>query len=122
MRMMTIIAALALTGFFPAAALGQDSGLTEIWVAEHAQVVERLVRTWLTDPLDPDLDRDLVRLLQLETYLEVSRADSRLYLPRLRPEVPLPPQLLVLYLEERDVQLRPRDLLIDREFRITVVK
>ena len=121
MRTRIIVALGFVTGVvLSSAALGQDGELTEMWVNEHAQVVERLIRAWLADPHDPAIDRATVRLVQLETYLEVSRADVRLYLPRINPEVSLPPQLLITYLEERGVRLRPRHLLVDRTFIVSV--
>ena len=115
-RLAAIVAVAALLGFGRTSVLAQGDRITEIWLAEHPRVVERILQLWIEDPDDPAVEGALVRLLQLETYLTPVHADLPLYLPRINPDASLPPQLLLLYLEARGVQLGPRDLLVNRKF------
>ena len=113
----TMVAVATLIGLGRTPALAQHEML-EIWLAQHPQVVERIIRLWLEEPDDPDIDGETVRLLQLETNLMVGGADVPLYLPRINPDTALPPQLLLLYLDAQGVQLGPRNLLVGRTFRV----
>ena len=113
----TMVAVATLIGLGRTPALAQHEML-EIWLAQHPQVVERIIRLWLEEPDDPDIEGETVRLLQLETNLMVRGADVPLYLPRINPDTSLPPQLLLLYLDAQGVQLGPRDLLVGRTFRM----
>ena len=125
MRQLKQLAIVLAVAASPVSASGQTHAIADGWVAQHPLVVERLVRLWLADPDDPEVDVALVRLLELElyllsdeTYLLSSDADVELYLQRVKPGVPEAPQLLLLYLEARGVRLAPPDLLLDRTFRV----
>ena len=113
-----VVISVILIGFHPTSALSQTGEIVNIWAAEHPEDVRRVLRLWLVDPLDPEIGSALTRLLLIETNLVVSRADVPLYLSRADPDVKLPPQLLLMYLEYRGVQLAPKHLLVDQTFMI----
>ena len=86
------------------------------WQSQHSECVERIIQLWLEDPINPDINVDLAKLVRLEVNLKLAERQINYFLDRVDANRPLPPQLFVIYLQERGTRMSPEDIFLGKKF------